>query len=52
MPECLDEEEVADWRSGRDAVYRLAGLTIGADAQGEHLLRTGNVADSFIQNAT
>ena len=30
MPERLDEEELADWRSGRNAVYRLATLTIGA----------------------
>ena len=30
MPEQLDEEELADWRAGRDAVYQLAALTIGA----------------------
>ena len=30
MPERLDEEELADWRAGRDAVYRLAAHTIGA----------------------
>ena len=30
MPERLDEAELADWRAGRDAVYRLAVLTIGA----------------------
>ena len=30
MPERLDEEELADWRAGRDAVYQLAALTIGA----------------------
>ena len=30
MPECLDEEELADWRAGRNAVYQLAALTIGA----------------------
>jgi hypothetical protein len=29
-PERLDEEELADWRAGRDAVYQLAALTIGA----------------------
>ena len=29
MPERLDEEELADWRGGRDAVYQLAALTIG-----------------------
>jgi len=28
MPERLDEEELADWRAGRDAVYQLAALTI------------------------
>jgi hypothetical protein len=27
MPEQLDEEELADWRAGRDAVYQLAALT-------------------------
>ena len=26
----LDEEELADWRAGRDAVYQLAALTVGA----------------------
>jgi hypothetical protein len=26
----LDEEELADWRAGRNAVYQLAALTIGA----------------------
>jgi hypothetical protein len=25
----LDEEEPADWRAGRNAVYQLAALTIG-----------------------
>jgi hypothetical protein len=30
MPERLDEEELADWRAGRDAIYQLAALTIGA----------------------
>jgi len=30
MPEQLDEEEVADWRAGRNAIYQLAALTIGA----------------------
>jgi hypothetical protein len=29
MPEWLDEEELADWRAGRDAVYQLAAHTIG-----------------------
>ena len=29
MPERLDEEELADWRAGRNAVYQLAALTIG-----------------------
>jgi hypothetical protein len=24
----LDDEELADWRAGRDAVYQLAALTI------------------------
>ena len=30
MPERLDEEELADWRAGRNSVYQLAALTIGA----------------------
>ena len=30
MPERLDQEELADWRAGRNAVYQLAALTIGA----------------------
>jgi hypothetical protein len=30
MPERLDEQELADWRAGRNAVYQLAALTIGA----------------------
>src|ERR1700757_4751979 len=30
MPERLDEYELADWRAGRNAVYQLAALTIGA----------------------
>jgi hypothetical protein len=29
MPEHLDEEELTDWRAGRNAVYQLAALTIG-----------------------
>jgi hypothetical protein len=30
MPERLDQEELVDWRAGRNAVYHLAALTIGA----------------------
>jgi hypothetical protein len=30
MPKRLDEKELADWRAGRNAVYQLAALTIGA----------------------
>jgi hypothetical protein len=30
MPERLDEEELADWQAGRNAVNQLAALTIGA----------------------
>ena len=30
MPERLDEEELADWRAGRDAIYQPAALTVGA----------------------
>ena len=29
-PKRLDEEELADWRAGRNAIYQLAALTIGA----------------------
>ena len=30
MPKRLDDQELADWRTGRNAVYQLAALTIGA----------------------
>jgi hypothetical protein len=30
MPEQLDEEELADWRAGRAAIYQLAALSVGA----------------------
>jgi hypothetical protein len=30
MPVPLDDEELADWRAGRNAVYQLAALTVGA----------------------
>jgi hypothetical protein len=30
MPVRLDEDELADWRAGRDAIYQLAALTVGA----------------------
>jgi hypothetical protein len=30
MPERLDEEELTDWRAGRNAIYQLAALTVGA----------------------
>ena len=30
VPARLDEEELADWLAGRNAVYQLAALTIGA----------------------
>jgi hypothetical protein len=30
MPERLDQEELADWHAGRNAVYQLAALTIDA----------------------
>jgi hypothetical protein len=26
----IDEDELADWRAGRDAIYQLAALTVGA----------------------
>ncbi len=30
MPARLDDEELADWRAGRNTVYQLAALTVGA----------------------
>ena len=30
MPERLEDDELADWRAGRNAVYQLAALTVGA----------------------
>jgi hypothetical protein len=30
MPARLDDEELADWRAGRNAIYQLAALTVGA----------------------
>ena len=30
LPERLDEEEFADWLAGRNAVYQIAAMTIGA----------------------
>lgn len=30
IPERLDDQELADWRAGRNAVYQVAALTIGA----------------------
>jgi hypothetical protein len=30
MPKQLDQEELADWRAGRSAVYQLVAHTIGA----------------------
>ena len=30
VPAQLHQEELADWRAGRDAVYRLAARTVGA----------------------
>jgi hypothetical protein len=29
MPARLDEEELADWRAGRNAIHQFAALTIG-----------------------
>jgi hypothetical protein len=53
MPERLDEEELADRRAGRNAVYQLTALSIGARlVVAEHLFRTCYVADSFVQNIT
>jgi hypothetical protein len=33
MPARLDEEELADWCAGRNAIYQLAALTIGMRRQ-------------------
>jgi len=30
IPERLEEEELTDWRVGRNAIYQLAALMIGA----------------------
>jgi hypothetical protein len=30
MPPRLDEEELADWRAGRNAVYHVPASTVGA----------------------
>jgi hypothetical protein len=30
IPERLDDQELADWRAGRSAVYQFAAVTIGA----------------------
>ena len=30
IPERLNDEELADWRAGRNAIYQLAALTVGA----------------------
>jgi hypothetical protein len=39
MPERLDEEELADWQAGRNAIYRLAALTIGAPRRRRRISR-------------
>lgn len=57
MPKRLDEEELAEWRAGRDAGLsaRRADDRRGARGRrrtGEQLLRTDYVSDSFIQNTT
>jgi hypothetical protein len=45
-PERLDEEELADWRAGRNAVYQLAALTVGAP-RGRRRLRGGSRVRAF-----
>jgi hypothetical protein len=42
IPERLGEEELADWRAGRNAVYQLAALTVGARASSTHSARPGS----------
>jgi hypothetical protein len=37
MPAQLDDEELADWRAGRAALYQLAALTVG----GRRRIRNG-----------
>ena len=42
MPDRLGEEELADWRAGRNALYQLAALTIGARPRSPEPKRTRN----------
>ncbi|MGA8758152.1 MAG: hypothetical protein WB611_17825 [Stellaceae bacterium] len=39
MPDHLDDEELADWRAGRNAVYQFAALTIGARLGGRRRVK-------------
>jgi hypothetical protein len=51
MPEQLDDAELADWRAGRNAVYQLAALTIGArlaDADTRGTARPGSVSGPIL----
>jgi hypothetical protein len=43
IPERLDQEELAAWRAGRNAIYRLAALTIGAP-RGRRCIKPRGVA--------
>jgi hypothetical protein len=53
IPERLDDEELAEWRAGRDAVYQLAALTIGARApRGRRRVGMAPVARLFRLSAT
>jgi hypothetical protein len=47
MPERLDDEELADWRAGRNAIYRLAALTVGAP-RGCRQISRGNVRKAHV----
>jgi hypothetical protein len=41
IPERLDDEELADWRAGRDAAYQLAALTVGARRTTDEVAKGG-----------
>jgi hypothetical protein len=46
--EARDEEELADWRAGRNAIYQLAALTIG-ELRGHTRLPFAAGANSFTE---
>ena len=53
MPERLDEEELADWRAGRNAVYQLGALTAGARlavADASRSASSGSLCDTRVRS--